>query len=88
VAYIYDDSGNRIKEENYRAGVLERAVEFDDSRETERLYKDGKEILTIVWVDGRKVSEERPAYARGPRRVPPPAPAMDTGLPIRDVERL
>ncbi|MDR1257101.1 MAG: hypothetical protein LBJ86_05085, partial [Spirochaetaceae bacterium] len=70
VAYIYDDSGRRVREENYRADVLERAVEFDGSRETEHLYKDGKEMLSIVWVDGRKVSEERPLSVRGPERVP------------------
>jgi hypothetical protein len=76
VAYIYDDSGKRVKEENYRGEELERAVEFDGARETEHLYKDGKEILTIVWADGRKVSEERPPSVRGPRRALRPVPAM------------
>jgi hypothetical protein len=71
VEYIYDDSGKRVKEENYRGEELERAVEFDGNRETERLYKDGKEILTIVWVEGRKISEERPPSVRGPRAISP-----------------
>jgi hypothetical protein len=72
VIYTYDNSGNRVKEENYRGDDMERAVEFAGDRETERLYKDGQEILKVEWVDGRKISEERPTSVRGGSRLRAP----------------
>ncbi|MDR2658925.1 MAG: hypothetical protein LBC27_02890 [Spirochaetaceae bacterium] len=64
VVYTYDNAGERIKEENYHNGVMERSVTRDGSREIETLYKDNKEILTAVWIDGRKISETRPGRRR------------------------
>jgi hypothetical protein len=66
VVYVYDDNGNRIKEENFRNGVLERDVVFEGERETETLYKDGRAILRIKWIDGRKISEEPVNSSRRP----------------------
>jgi hypothetical protein len=59
VDYEYDDSGERIRENNYRNGLLERSLVRDGEREIETLYKDNKAVLRAVWVDGRKISEER-----------------------------
>jgi hypothetical protein len=59
IAYLYDEAGELVKEEDYRNGVMERRVERAGERELETLYKDNKEILKAVWIDGRKVSEER-----------------------------
>jgi hypothetical protein len=59
VVYEYDKAGERTGEKNYRNGALERAVARDGDREIETLFKNGKEILRAVWVDGKKVSEER-----------------------------
>jgi hypothetical protein len=67
VVYVYDNAGRLIKEENYRGGVMERGVEFDGDREIETLYKDGKGILRVIWVDGRQVSEEPLNSSRRPR---------------------
>jgi hypothetical protein len=64
VAYIYDKAGELEKEENYNNGVIERSVVLDGDREIETLYRDGKEILRAVWLDGRKISEERVGGAR------------------------
>ncbi|MDR1147979.1 MAG: hypothetical protein LBK66_05045 [Spirochaetaceae bacterium] len=64
VAYIYDEAGEFIREENYNNGVMERSVTLDGDREIETLYRDNKEILRAVWLDGRKVSEERVGSSR------------------------
>jgi hypothetical protein len=58
--YEYDAEGNRSAEWDYRNGVLERSVLSEGGgRETEELYMNGEVILRTVWVNGRKVSEER-----------------------------
>jgi hypothetical protein len=58
--YEYDSSGKRILERNSRNGVLERLVRADgEGRELEELYMDGAVILTAVWENGRKISEQR-----------------------------
>ncbi|MDR0410301.1 MAG: hypothetical protein LBH18_07920 [Spirochaetaceae bacterium] len=59
VIYQYDEAGEMLREENYLNGTLERSVTREGEREIETLYKDNKEILRAIWVDGRKVSEER-----------------------------
>ncbi|MDR2802866.1 MAG: hypothetical protein LBB22_01085, partial [Treponema sp.] len=64
VSYSYDESGDRVKEENFRNGVLERSVTRDGDREIETLYKNNNAILRAVWVDGRKISEERLGRSR------------------------
>jgi hypothetical protein len=56
--YEYDQDGDRIRERNYRNGVLERLVRRENDRETEELYMNGVVVLRAVWQDGRKVSEE------------------------------
>jgi hypothetical protein len=58
VLYEYDRAGERVGEKNYRNGVLERNVVRDGDREIETLFKNGREVLRAVWVDGKKVSEE------------------------------
>jgi hypothetical protein len=64
VVYIYDEDGEFTREEDYNNGVIERSVTRDGEREIETLYRDNKEILRAVWLDGRKVSEERVGSAR------------------------
>jgi hypothetical protein len=64
VSYSYNESGERVKEENYRNGVMERSVKRDGDSEIETLYKDNKAILQAVWIDGRKISEERLGRSR------------------------
>ena len=59
IEYEYDDQGNRILERNFNRGVLERVVSTDGDREVEDLYMNGRVILQAIWVDGRKISEER-----------------------------
>ncbi|MDR2343263.1 MAG: hypothetical protein LBD86_01880 [Spirochaetaceae bacterium] len=59
VLYGYDKAGERISEKNYSNGVLERSVVLDGDHEVETLFKDGREVLRAIWVDGQKVSEER-----------------------------
>lgn len=56
--FEYDGEGGRVKEKNYRKGVLERTVETAGEREIETLYMNGKPALRAVWENGRKVSEE------------------------------
>lgn len=58
VVYEYDKAGERAGEKNYRNGVLERSVVRDGDREIETLFKNGREVLRAVWIDGKKVSEE------------------------------
>ena len=50
---------DRISEEDYRNGVLERRVNRQGDNEIEEIYMNGKAILRAVWNNGRKVSEER-----------------------------
>ena len=50
---------DRIGEEDYRNGVLERRVSLAGNEEIEELFMNGKAILRAVWKDGRKISEER-----------------------------
>ncbi|MDR2445045.1 MAG: hypothetical protein LBD44_03820 [Spirochaetaceae bacterium] len=58
VVYGYDKAGERVSEKNYRNGMLERSVVRDEDHEIETLFKNGREVLRAVWVDGQKVSEE------------------------------
>ena len=50
---------DRISEEDYRNGVLERRVSIRDDEEIEEIFMNEKVILRAVWKDGRKISEER-----------------------------
>jgi hypothetical protein len=50
---------DRISEEDYRNGVLERKVSARGDEEIEEIFMNGKVILRAVWKDGRKQSEER-----------------------------
>jgi hypothetical protein len=49
---------DRVSEEDYRNGVLERKVFVRGDEEIEEIYMNGKVILRAVWKDGRKLSEE------------------------------
>jgi hypothetical protein len=57
--YEYDEEGGRIRERNYRNGVLERVVHISGNRENEELYVDGELVLRTQWEGGRKIREER-----------------------------
>jgi antitoxin component YwqK of YwqJK toxin-antitoxin module len=57
--YTYNTAGDRIAEQNYRNGNLERAVRTEGEREVEELYMNGAVILRAIWEGGRKISEER-----------------------------
>jgi len=59
--YVYDKSGERILEKNYKDGVLERVVRTEGNKDYEELYLDNKLVLKAVWEDGRKISESRVA---------------------------
>jgi hypothetical protein len=50
---------NRISEEDYKNGELERKVTAQGSRETEEIFIGGKVILRAIWENGRKISEEQ-----------------------------
>jgi hypothetical protein len=50
---------DRVGEEDYRNGELERTVNTRGNEEIEEIYMNGKPILRAIWQDGRKVSEER-----------------------------
>jgi hypothetical protein len=50
---------DRVSEEDYRNGVLERKVFVRGDEEIEEIYMNGKVILRAVWKDGRKLSEKR-----------------------------
>jgi len=50
---------DRVSEEDYRNGELERKVTIKGDEETEEIYMGGKPILRAIWKDGRKVSEEQ-----------------------------
>jgi hypothetical protein len=50
---------DRVGEEDYRNGELERTVKTRGNEEIEEIYMNGKPILRATWQNGRKVSEER-----------------------------
>jgi len=50
---------DRISEEDYRNGVLERKVTRQGDEEIEEIFMNDRVILRAVWKDGRKQSEER-----------------------------
>ncbi|MDR2701553.1 MAG: hypothetical protein LBB72_03900 [Spirochaetaceae bacterium] len=50
---------DRVGEEDYRNGELERTVKTRGNEEIEEIYMNGKPILRAIWQNGRKVSEER-----------------------------
>jgi antitoxin component YwqK of YwqJK toxin-antitoxin module len=58
IRYQYNGDHERVKEENYRDGVLERDVYVQGAVEIETLYLNGKPVLRATWENGRKVSEE------------------------------
>ena len=51
--------GERIAEDDYRNGVLERTVRREGDEDIEEIYVKGTVRLRAVWKDGRKMSEER-----------------------------
>jgi len=58
---VFRYSGNnRISEEDYRNGILERRVKAEGDEEIEEIFMNNKVILRALWKDGRKISEERP----------------------------
>ena len=59
VEYEYNNAGQRILESNYRRGELERMVQYEDGREIEDIFYQGRLILRAVWEEGIKISEER-----------------------------
>ncbi|QQO08284.1 hypothetical protein [Breznakiella homolactica] len=59
VEYTYDSSGDRILEQDYRNGVLERTVRKQGDQEVEELYINGTVVLRALWEGGRKISEEQ-----------------------------
>ena len=59
IEYEYDRAGNPTVERNFRNGVLERSVSFEDNRETEEIYMNGRLILRAYWENGLKIMEER-----------------------------
>ena len=67
VEYEYDNDGNRVIENNFRRGVLERRVTYTGNREVEDLFMNGVVILRAVWEDGVKISEERMPSSGRPR---------------------
>ena len=67
VEYEYDNAGNRIMENNFRRGILERRVTYMENREVEDLYMNGIVILRAIWEDGIMVSEERMPVSERPR---------------------
>jgi hypothetical protein len=74
IEFEYNSKGDRILERNFNAkGELERLVRTDGEKETEELYMGGRIILKAVWVQGRKISEER-IYP--PREKSPPEAAL------------
>ena len=50
---------DRIGEDDYRNGVLERKVTVQGNNEIEEIFMYGRVILRAVWENGRKISEER-----------------------------
>jgi hypothetical protein len=58
IVFTYS-GGDRIAEEDYKNGVLERTVRLQGDEEIEEIYMNGKPILRAVWKERRKISEER-----------------------------
>jgi len=50
---------DRVGEEDYRNGELERTVRKQGNEEIEEIYMNGKPILRAIKQNGRKISEER-----------------------------
>ncbi|MDR2768327.1 MAG: hypothetical protein LBB82_08395 [Treponema sp.] len=59
IVFSYNSAGDRLSEEDYRNGVLERTVRKSGDRDIEEIIVNGRVILRAVWDDGRKISEER-----------------------------
>jgi hypothetical protein len=57
--YVYDSSGDRILERNFKNGILERIVHTEGKTDIEELYINNVVVLRAVWEDGRKISETR-----------------------------
>ena len=66
IEYEYDRAGNPVTEHNYRNGTLERTVTFEDEREIEEIYMNGRLILRAYWENGLKIMEER-VFSTGTR---------------------
>jgi hypothetical protein len=64
VKFEYDQNGDRVRESDYKDDTLEREVLYSGNRETEMLYLSGVVVLTTIWEDGKKVSEQRPQSRR------------------------
>lgn len=60
IEYEYDKDGNRIKESNFRNGVLERSITADGDTDIEEVYMNGRLILRAYWENGVRIKEERP----------------------------
>jgi hypothetical protein len=58
IVFTYS-GGDRIAEEDYKNGVLERTVKLRGDEEIEEIYMNGKPVLRAVWKERRKISEER-----------------------------
>jgi hypothetical protein len=58
IVYSYS-GGDRVSEDDYKNGVLERTVRLSGDDEIEEIYMNGRPILRAVWKDRRKISEER-----------------------------
>jgi hypothetical protein len=59
IEFEYDGQGNRVLEQDFVNGVLERTVKSADNQEIEELYRNGKIVLRAVWENGRKIKEEQ-----------------------------
>jgi hypothetical protein len=59
IVFTYNSAGERLSEEDYRNGVLERTVRKSGGQDIEEIIVNGKIILRAVWDGGRKISEER-----------------------------
>jgi len=66
IEFEYDREGNLTVERTFRHGVLERVVIYEDEKETEEIYMNGRLILKAHWENGVKVLEER-VMGGGPR---------------------
>lgn len=58
--YEYNSDGDRIRERNFKNGILERQVRSQGKTDIEELYLNNVVVLRAVWEDGRKISETRP----------------------------
>ena len=57
--YEYNSDGDIIAERFFHNKVLQRQVFYDGNTETEELFMNGIIALRAIWVDGRKISEQR-----------------------------